>query len=108
VTVFGDGRQTRDFIHVKDVARINAAVALNDGATTGSFNVCTGTASTLLDVVRVFEGYYPDAPKPEFQALRRGEVLKSCGDPGKLNRVLGLKAEVSLEEGLRSVIREGA
>ncbi|MCS1410464.1 MAG: ADP-L-glycero-D-manno-heptose-6-epimerase [Verrucomicrobia subdivision 3 bacterium] len=71
MTIFGDGQQARDFICVKDIKRINAAVVLHGEPTTGSFNVCIGKALTLLDVVQVLETHYPNAPQPEFRRLGR-------------------------------------
>ena len=104
VTVFGDGGQTRDFIFVEDIADNNAAIALNEKPVTGSFNVCTGRPSTLLDIIRVFESHFPDAPKPVFQAARTGDIVHSYGTPAQIQQALGFEARFSIEEGLARLI----
>ena len=102
--IFGDGAQTRDFVFVRDVAEINALTALREDPMTGSFNVCTGTSSSLLDLIAVFESHYPDAPRPRFEAARKGDVLHSCGSPDRLTEALGWGAKHSIQDGLDCLI----
>ncbi len=104
VTIFGDGLQTRDFIFVRDVARINATAAVAAEPVIGSFNVCTGRQSTLLDVVAVFKKHFPDVGEPAFQDARKGDILKSFGSPARLQEALSLRAEVDVETGLGALI----
>ena len=105
VSVFGDGGQTRDFIFVQDVARANAEAALSEGKITGSFNVCTGRVSTLLDILSVFQTHFPDAPAPRFEAARKGDIVHSYGTAACLRDTLGMEAQISIEEGLERLIR---
>ena len=102
--VFGDGAQTRDFVFVRDVAEINALTALREDPMTGSFNVCTGMSSSLLDLIAVFGSHFPDAPKPRFEAARKGDVLHSCGSPNRLKEVSGWGPKYSVQDGLGRLI----
>jgi UDP-glucose 4-epimerase len=92
-TVFGDGRQTRDYIFVGDVVR--AWVAAANADVTGPLNVSTGTETSLLELVDTLELEYDHAPG------RRGEIARSCLDPAAAEAALGWRAEVTLEQGLQ-------
>lgn len=105
VTVYGDGEQTRDFIAVRDVAAINSHV-LTAAAVAGSgpYNVCTGRAVSLNHVLTLYRQAFPDAPPVQYAPARIGDIRHSIGDMSKLNSELGLRAQVSLEEGLPELL----
>ena len=105
VTVYGDGEQTRDFISVHDVARANLLAATVPGVPSGIANICSGRATSLLDVIRVFAGHYPAAPAVIHAAPRNGDILRSLGQPEAAALALGFQAEVSVEAGLGELIR---
>ena len=107
VTIYGDGHQTRDFISVHDVARANALAATKPGIPSGSANVCTGRATSLLDVVRVFGRHYPALPPPRHAAPRTGDIVHSRGSPAAAARDLDFQAAVPVETGLEELIRLG-
>lgn len=104
VTVFGDGRQTRDFISVHDVARANVLATTRPGLASGIANICTGRGTSLLDVLAVFAQAYPNAPYPTHAPARTGDVLHSVGAPEAAEKDLGFVAEVSVAQGLRELI----
>lgn len=107
VTIFGDGRQTRDFISVHDVARANAMAATRPGVASGIANICTGRATSLLDVVAVFQRHYPQVPPPAFGEPRAGDIVHSLGAPDEATRALDFRAEVPVDAGLTELIRGG-
>ncbi|HEU5061767.1 MAG TPA: NAD-dependent epimerase/dehydratase family protein [Solirubrobacterales bacterium] len=99
-TIFGDGKQTRDYIYVGDV--VTAALAAGDSDATGPINVGTGRETTVLELVealRTLGG--SESFEPEFALPRTGEVQRISIDPGRAERELGWRAEVGLEDGLR-------
>jgi UDP-glucose 4-epimerase len=104
VTIFGDGLQTRDFISVHDVARANALAATAPGIPSGIANICTGRATSLLDIVGVFRRHYPAAAAPAHAPARTGDILHSRGAPDLAAAELGFRAEVSVEAGLAELI----
>lgn len=108
VSIFGDGRQTRDFISVHDVARANLLAATRPDVTPGAANVCTGHAASLLDVLAIFHRHYPHAAPASHLAPRSGDIVHSLGSPEAAARELGFRAEVSIEAGLAELIRVGA
>ena len=104
VTIHGDGRQTRDFISVHDVARANVITATRADFS-GAANICTGRAVSLLEVAAIFGRHHPGVGPPIHVAPRPGDILRSQGAPDEAARALGFRAEVSIEDGLAELIR---
>ncbi|NBX59498.1 MAG: NAD-dependent epimerase/dehydratase family protein, partial [Opitutaceae bacterium] len=107
ITIYGDGQQTRDFISVHDVARANVLAATAPTVSSGVANICTGRATSLLEVISVFARHYPQAPAFLRGAPRTGDILHSLGAPEHAAAALGFRAEVSVEAGLSELIRAG-
>ena len=98
-TIFGDGKQTRDYVYVDDVVDANLRAAASDAS--GPINVGLGKERTVLDIVEVLNQYAANGFEPEHAPERLGEVLRSALDPSRAREVLGWEAKVELEEGLR-------
>ena len=105
ITIFGDGQQTRDFISVHDVARANVIAATKPNVHSGVANICTGRATSLLQIVEVFRRHYPDAVATSHAEPRSGDIIHSLGAPDAAAAELGFRAEVSVETGLDELIR---
>ncbi len=103
VTVYGDGEQTRDFISVRDVAHANGEALTWSGVASGRYNVCTGNAVSLNQVLALYREMFPDAPPAERAAARAGDIRHSLGDPDLLRRMLAFDAEVPFARGLREL-----
>jgi nucleoside-diphosphate-sugar epimerase len=99
ITIYGDGKQSRDFIFVKDVVRANLLAAESDAAG-DVFNICTGNETSLLDLLESLSEVSPRLPQVRFEAPRPGDVYRSIGDPNKAAAVLGFRAGTSLSLGL--------
>lgn len=99
-TVFGDGKQTRDYIYVGDV--VAAMLAAAESEATAPVNIGTGIETDVLELVRQLgELGSADGFEPEFAPARTGEVQRISIDPGRAERELGWKATTGLEDGLR-------
>jgi UDP-glucose 4-epimerase len=96
--IFGDGRQTRDFIYVGDVARGMLAAAGYDG---GVFNVGTGVETSVLELHRACRRVAGSDREPELAPPRLGDLNRSVLDPSKAERELGWRPEETLESGLK-------
>ncbi len=105
-TVYGDGRQTRDWVEVSDVVRANLVAA--DSAANGAVNIGRGEETSVLDLIGALNEVAGDheMAEPEFLPQRPGEVRRSCLDPSRARDQLGWKAEVPLRQGLRRVLAE--
>ena len=103
ITIYGDGRQSRDFIFVKDVVQANLLAARADSA--GEvFNICTGCETTLLDLLETLSEVSPHQPQVRFEAPRAGDIYRSLGDPGKAAALLGFRSRISLANGLAQTL----
>ncbi len=98
--IYEDGRQTRDFIFVGDVARANLFVMENTSADGQVFNVGTGKPTGIASLARMLAEIYKKSMEPEICGkFRQGDVRHLVLDPSKL-RKLGFFAQTSLSEGL--------
>jgi UDP-glucose 4-epimerase len=102
-TVFGDGRQTRDWVEVGDVVRANLLAA--DSSVVGPVNIGHGRETSVIELLEAL-GEVSDRPavEPDFAPERPGEVRRSCLDVSRAARELGWEAEVELREGLRRIL----
>ena len=102
-TVYGDGRQTRDYIYVGDV--VSAALAAAQSEATGPINVGTGIETDVLELAtRLGELAGADDFEPTLAPPREGEVQAISIDPSRAASELGWKAETGLAEGLRATL----
>jgi UDP-glucose 4-epimerase len=99
-TVFGDGRQTRDYIYVDDV--VAAAIAAAESDANGPINIATGTETDVLTLAEhLAELGGAENFEPELAPPRSGEVQRISLDASRAERELGWRAETSLADGLR-------
>ena len=103
--IFGDGSQSMDFVFVEDVARINVAGLASD-VTDEVFNVGTGVQTTLNELCHLLLQVTGSHLKPEYHEARRvNNVQTRRAATEKAEKLLGFKARVDLETGLRSLIQ---
>ena len=101
--IFGDGKQTRDFIYVKDVVKANILVAEKERANGEVFNVARGERTTILELAMKIIDAINSLGSIIFDKPRPGDIKHSQADISKI-RKLGFKPEYSLEEGLLRTI----
>ena len=107
ITIHGDGGQTRDFVHVSDVVEaLLAGMALRPDSAS-IFNVCTGAATSIAELVQVIGHLAGKNPDVRHGPPRTGEIRHSLGDPSAMRHVLGLTPRVALRDGLRSLLIPG-
>ena len=103
-TIFGDGEQKRDFVHVDDVVRANLLAAESDLADGGILNISGGEAVTINELAGILHGLIPDAPAPIYDSPRDGDIYLSQAVIESAWAALGYRPEVTLVEGLRSTV----
>ena len=102
ITIFGDGRQTRDLIYVNDVVAANVFFALKSEAT-GVFNVACGRQLTITDLALTIRNLTKSSSTIEYSAQRPRDVKHSVAGVDKIQRA-GFRPVCDLAGGLRSTI----
>ncbi len=102
ISIFGDGEQTRDFVHVRDVVQANVKAALSRGVS-GAFNIASGTRITINALVELLReaGLRPQV---RMAPPRPGDVRHSLADLTRARTSLGYEPSVGLAEGLREYV----
>jgi UDP-glucose 4-epimerase len=98
----GTGEQTRDFIFVDDVA--NAFIRAVDAGSGETINIATGAETTINELYRTMAHAARFTGEPEYGPARPGDVVRSCLDPSKAERVLEWKAWTPLDEGIERTL----
>lgn len=103
LVIFGDGGQTRDFVHVADVVATCVAFLGDQEPVQGVYNVGTGKAVTIKAVATtMIELFNPDQDIT-YKEAREGDIARSCADTTKLQAYLGLAPQTDIANGLRTL-----
>ncbi len=113
LSVFGDDYPTpdgtciRDYIHVVDLAKahviaLQRLITGNNDSNYETFNVGTGTGSTVLEVIQSFEKVSGQKLNYKIANRRAGDIISAYADTTKANNELGWKAELTLDDAMKS------
>lgn len=105
IEVYGDGEQSRDFVHVTDVAEAIAAIAnseIND-----VWNVGSNSEITVTDLVAQMQSIFDTDVPVKYSSPRIGDVRKSCLSVDHIQETLGWSPRIGLEDGIRSLRSTG-
>lgn len=98
----GNGRQTRDFIFVDDVAEANLAAMGQDSS--GVYNVGTGVETSINELFRILAGLTGSTCKEVHGPAKPGEQTRSVIDPARMRQELNWEPKVDLSEGLKRTV----
>jgi UDP-glucose 4-epimerase len=102
--IFGDGLQTMDFVHVTDIARANILAARSE-VSDEAFNIASGVETSLRELAFTLVRAMNSRLDVEFGPERKvNPVARRLADTRKAEELLGFRASVTLEEGLRSLV----
>lgn len=102
--VHGDGTQSRDFVHVRDIAEANRLALLTPDIGHAVLNLGTGSATAIRDLVRVMADLVPGMPAVTHGPARAGDVPASRALVAKALEILGWQARVPMREGLAELV----
>lgn len=103
-TIFGDGRQSRDFTYVDNIVHANLKAAEAERASGKVYNVACGDSLSVLDLLQTICALLDKPFDPEFAPPRPGDVKHSWADISAARRDLGYEIRVGLDEGLRKTV----
>ncbi len=106
VVVFGDGRQTRDFVYIDDVVRGLIAAMMAPDVNRQIINVGSGKETSINELVRLIGRVVGRTPQVIHNEAQGGGVSRLVADLRKAEKLLGFVPEVELEEGLRLLLTQ--
>ena len=104
-TIFEDGEQSRDFVHVSDIVQANMLALESDGGDYQSMNIGTGRATSVKQIAQVLaRGLGKDIEPVIVGKYREGDIRHCVADIEKARKLLGYQPKVSLEDGLAELL----
>jgi len=100
--IYGDGKQTRDFVHVKDVVDF-VEIVLRRGENGEAYNVGTGRETSILELAEIVMDIASINDKPIFDKPREGDIRRSCADISKAKK-LGFGPRTDLKRDLEEIL----
>lgn len=100
ITIFGNGEQQRDFVHISDVARVTVDAGSDRNIKLEVLNVGTGVPWSILDIVKAISGSLGVDPDLEYAPSRSDDVEVAVADVSRLETVLGYRPSLLPSEGI--------
>lgn len=104
--IYGDGKQSRDFIFVKDVVQFFIRAMQIQSQQAHVYNVCTGQSTDIKTLTTLLSQILHKPLQIDYQAARLGDILHSLGNPALAAQELGMVATTSIEMGLQQLVAE--
>jgi len=102
--IAGDGKQSRDFVHVADVIDSIKAACVAPKAEGELFNIATGSRVTVNGLVNMINGLLGKEIQPKYEEARPGDIRHSLADVTKAQEMLGFRPRVSILDGLKTTL----
>ncbi|MCH9031844.1 MAG: GDP-mannose 4,6-dehydratase [candidate division Zixibacteria bacterium] len=111
IPIHGDGKQTRSFTYISDTIEGLAQATYSDKANGEILNIGATREITIVDLAKLIHSLMPDAPELKlkfipYEDISKGyeDVMRRIPDDSKIKRLLGVSANIPLEEGLKKTI----
>lgn len=102
--IYGDGKQTRDFVFVRDVIQANILAINTKGISGHVFNIGSGKATSVNELFEIICNILGKDVKPKYEKPRHGDIKHSLADITKARKRLGYEPKYTLEEGLEKTV----
>ena len=106
IVIHGNGDQVRDFIHVSDVARAFILVSKNNKLGFSTYNVCTGQATSLKNLIEMASSLLGYTLKFRYENKRLGDLYCAVGSNLKIKKECNFVPRITIRDGLRLVLKE--
>lgn len=104
ITIYGDGTQTRDFVHVDDIVQANLLAARSDDAAGKAFNVGTGTQITIRELAESIKEATGSDSEIVHKEPREGDIEESVADISRARKLLDYEPKYSISDGIQSYV----
>ena len=102
----GDGKQTRDFVHARDVAAMIRLVLVKQGLSAETFNCGSGKSTSILDLAYITIAASGKKLRPSFTEPRKGDIKHSLADTQRSRKSLGFRPRTSLRAGIEELLQQ--
>jgi len=103
--IYGDGKQTRDFVHVDDVVSASILALESKNAVGEVFNIAGGIAVSVGELAKILQRITDtERLKPVFTEPRAGDIRHCSGDISKAQELLGFHPKIQLDDGLSRLV----
>jgi UDP-glucose 4-epimerase len=103
--IFGDGKQTRDFVHIKDIVQANILAMDSNDAAGGTFNISSGRATSILELLKILKALTGAQDiQTHFTSQRPGDIVSSVASINKARSSLKYSPRISMIEGLAETV----
>jgi UDP-glucose 4-epimerase len=104
LTIFGDGSQSRDFIHVGDLCNaIHLCLSRKEEGGAQIFQVASGKETSVLELIELLAQVIHTRPALRFEPVRQGEIFKNVSNISMIREHLGFTPKIALAEGIESL-----
>jgi nucleoside-diphosphate-sugar epimerase len=103
ITIYGDGKQTRDFIFVGDIVEALIS-AVHSQAAGEPFNICSGCETSIINLVEQLCELSNDPLQVRYEAPRPGDIYRSLGSAARAFAAFGFQAKTPLADGLKETL----
>ena len=104
ITIYGDGIQTRDFIHIKDIVTILLSVMNNESTKGKILNACSGTEISIMEIITLLERITGKKAKIIYKDTRDGDIKMSYGDNSKIRDMGIILNFIGVYDGLKEIL----
>ncbi len=107
--IYGDGGQTRDFIHTRDISQALYRACVEEYEENFElFQIATGRETSVNELYSIIKNKLEEkgveVPEPEYGEKRKGEIYRNYADIGKAEEVLNYSPQVKIEEGIEETV----
>jgi UDP-glucose 4-epimerase len=102
--IFGDGEQTRDFIHVNDVCHA-VELAITTKNTNNVYNIASGTATKIKELAQLIMNIANISSEPIYSAPKPGDIKHSYANINKARKLLNFTPRINLEKALKELMQ---
>ena len=104
VTIFGDGKQLRDFVYIKDILPFFENAISNDFANNSIYNIGTGIGTTIFDIITQMYEILDIKLEIQREPVCKGEIGNFIADTRKLEKIFGEKPNTPIKDGLKQTL----
>jgi UDP-glucose 4-epimerase len=103
--IYGDGNQTRDFVHAKDICRAIELCILNAETAAGEvFQIASGLETSINELVAILQDVWGSTIQVIHEPERKGEIVRNYSNIAKAGQMLNFKPGTSLKDGIRQLV----